>query len=228
MEFTRRDLFRSSVAALVAGLVGHVASAANDPLPSWNDNGTKKSVEPSAVVRIHSVDRGCHKLIPSRLVIRCADSQARYASRYHGTLITIILWLPFKSRSAFRTEARLLCKTRWYQFLPKRCQSFPAVYVNRPNVRGNFQSESQGFLNDVVPVLNRQDDQGRTQVIQLQWGRTASFYRHGVVVATNKNHREEEPRNYEHRYSSALFGRLVREVQDSRIQYVVLQGVRQL
>jgi hypothetical protein len=80
-------------------------------------------VQPSAVVRIHSVDLCCHKLIPSRLVIllridragriRCdrGTSWAHYAYRYHGTLITMILWLPFKSRSAFRTEARLLCKT---------------------------------------------------------------------------------------------------------------------
>jgi hypothetical protein len=30
-------------------------------------------------------------------------------SRYHGTLITTIRWLPFNSNRALRTAARLLC-----------------------------------------------------------------------------------------------------------------------
>jgi hypothetical protein len=44
MKFSRRDLFKRSVAASVAGLVGHVAFAADDPLPSWNDTGAKKAI----------------------------------------------------------------------------------------------------------------------------------------------------------------------------------------
>jgi hypothetical protein len=44
MEFTRRDLFKGSAAAVVAGLVNRVASAADDPLPSWNDTATKKAI----------------------------------------------------------------------------------------------------------------------------------------------------------------------------------------
>jgi phosphoglycolate phosphatase-like HAD superfamily hydrolase len=44
MEFTRRDLFKGSAAAVVAGVVSRVASAADDPLPSWNDGRAKKAI----------------------------------------------------------------------------------------------------------------------------------------------------------------------------------------
>jgi phosphoglycolate phosphatase-like HAD superfamily hydrolase len=44
MEFTRRDLFKSSAAAVLAGLASRVAAAENDPLPSWNDAGAKKAI----------------------------------------------------------------------------------------------------------------------------------------------------------------------------------------
>lgn len=61
MEFTRRDLFKRSVAALVAGLVGHVASAADDPLPSWNDTGAKKAI----IDFVHvTTDRASPKFVP--------------------------------------------------------------------------------------------------------------------------------------------------------------------
>src|SRR5215472_9600703 len=44
MEFTRRNLFKISAGAVVAGAVGRVSMAADDPLPSWNDGPTKKAI----------------------------------------------------------------------------------------------------------------------------------------------------------------------------------------
>jgi phosphoglycolate phosphatase-like HAD superfamily hydrolase len=44
VELTRRDIFKGSVAAMIAGIVGSGTSAVDDPLPSWNDTPTKKAV----------------------------------------------------------------------------------------------------------------------------------------------------------------------------------------
>ena len=44
MEFTRRDLFKGSAAAMVTGVIGRGASAADNPLPSWNDAEAKKAI----------------------------------------------------------------------------------------------------------------------------------------------------------------------------------------
>jgi phosphoglycolate phosphatase-like HAD superfamily hydrolase len=61
MEFTRRDLFKGSAAAMVASLVGRVALAADDPLPSWNDTGTKNAIVD--FVRV-TTDRGNRNFVP--------------------------------------------------------------------------------------------------------------------------------------------------------------------
>ena len=61
MEFTRRDLFKGSAAAVFAGVISRVASAADDPLPSWNDTGTKKAI----VDFVHmTTDRTSPKFVP--------------------------------------------------------------------------------------------------------------------------------------------------------------------
>src|SRR5215471_3971417 len=43
MEFTRRDLFKSSAAVVMGGTLRQVA-ALHDPLPSWNDGAAKKTI----------------------------------------------------------------------------------------------------------------------------------------------------------------------------------------
>src|SRR5215472_15654833 len=44
MDLTRRDLFKGSAAVVVAGAIGGVALAGDDPLPSWNDGPSKKAI----------------------------------------------------------------------------------------------------------------------------------------------------------------------------------------
>jgi phosphoglycolate phosphatase-like HAD superfamily hydrolase len=44
MELTRRNLFKGSAALIVAASASRVVSAADDPLPSWNDGATKKAI----------------------------------------------------------------------------------------------------------------------------------------------------------------------------------------
>lgn len=44
MEFTRRDLLKGSAALIVAASASRVASAADDPLPSWNEGPSKKAI----------------------------------------------------------------------------------------------------------------------------------------------------------------------------------------
>jgi len=44
MEITRRDLFKGSAALAIAGAVGPVSSASDDPLHSWNDGPAKKAI----------------------------------------------------------------------------------------------------------------------------------------------------------------------------------------
>jgi phosphoglycolate phosphatase-like HAD superfamily hydrolase len=44
MEISRRDLFRGSAALFLAGAMSRVASAADDPLPSWNEGAAKKAI----------------------------------------------------------------------------------------------------------------------------------------------------------------------------------------
>lgn len=44
MEVTRRDLFKGSAALIVAATADRVVSAADDPLPSWNDGASKKAI----------------------------------------------------------------------------------------------------------------------------------------------------------------------------------------
>jgi phosphoglycolate phosphatase-like HAD superfamily hydrolase len=44
MELTRRDLFKISAGAVVAGTITRVSLAEDDPLPSWNDGPTKKAI----------------------------------------------------------------------------------------------------------------------------------------------------------------------------------------
>jgi len=44
MEVTRRDLFKGSAALIVAASASRVVSAADDPLPSWNDGASKKAI----------------------------------------------------------------------------------------------------------------------------------------------------------------------------------------
>ena len=61
MQFTRRDLFKGSVAAMIARFVGRVTSAAGDPLPSWNDTATKKAL--LDFLRV-TTDRSSPKFVP--------------------------------------------------------------------------------------------------------------------------------------------------------------------
>jgi len=44
MEVSRRDLFKGSAALLVAASASRIASAADDPLPSWNEGASKKAI----------------------------------------------------------------------------------------------------------------------------------------------------------------------------------------
>src|SRR5271156_1807409 len=44
MKITRRDLLKASVAVAAVGAVTHLAGAADDPLPSWNDGSAKQSI----------------------------------------------------------------------------------------------------------------------------------------------------------------------------------------
>jgi phosphoglycolate phosphatase-like HAD superfamily hydrolase len=44
MELTRRDLFKGSAAVVVAGALSGVSLAGDDPLPSWNDGSSKKTI----------------------------------------------------------------------------------------------------------------------------------------------------------------------------------------
>lgn len=61
MEFTRRDLFKGSAAAVLAGVISRVASAADDPLLSWNDSGAKKAILNFVQV---TTDRTSPKFVP--------------------------------------------------------------------------------------------------------------------------------------------------------------------
>ena len=61
MAVTRRELFKVSAAALVAGVVAPVSIAADDALPSWNDGPTKKAI----LDFVHSTtDRMSSKFVP--------------------------------------------------------------------------------------------------------------------------------------------------------------------
>lgn len=61
MEFTRRDLFKGSAVAVVAGLLTRVTAATTDPLPSWNDSGAKKAI----LNFVHATtDRTSPKFVP--------------------------------------------------------------------------------------------------------------------------------------------------------------------
>jgi len=61
MAVTRRELFKVSAAALVAGVVAPVSIAADDPLPSWNDGPAKKAI----LDFVHSTtDRMSSKFVP--------------------------------------------------------------------------------------------------------------------------------------------------------------------
>jgi|SRR4029077_4769971 len=44
MEVSRRDLFKTSAAIAVWGVMSRVSRAADDPLPSWNDVPAKKAI----------------------------------------------------------------------------------------------------------------------------------------------------------------------------------------
>ncbi len=44
MEITRRDLIKVSATMTLLGSLGQGASAAGDPLPSWNDGPNKKAI----------------------------------------------------------------------------------------------------------------------------------------------------------------------------------------
>ena len=44
MEVTRRDLLKGSAALIVAASTGRAVSAADDPLPSWNEGSSKKTI----------------------------------------------------------------------------------------------------------------------------------------------------------------------------------------
>jgi len=44
MKITRRDLLKASAAIAAVGAVTHVAGAADDPLPSWNDGSAKQAI----------------------------------------------------------------------------------------------------------------------------------------------------------------------------------------
>jgi hypothetical protein len=61
MEVTRRDLLRISTAAMVAGAVGRVSLAADDPLPSWNEGAAKKAILDFVHV---TTDRVSSKFVP--------------------------------------------------------------------------------------------------------------------------------------------------------------------
>jgi phosphoglycolate phosphatase-like HAD superfamily hydrolase len=61
MQFARRDLFRGSLAVMIAGLVDRVTLAADDPLRSWNDSATKKAI--LDFVRV-TTDRSSPKFVP--------------------------------------------------------------------------------------------------------------------------------------------------------------------
>jgi len=44
MGITRRDLFKGSAVLAIAGAVGQVSTASDDPLSSWNDGPAKKAI----------------------------------------------------------------------------------------------------------------------------------------------------------------------------------------
>jgi len=61
MEVTRRELFKFSAAAMVAGAVGNVSLAVDDALPSWNDGAAKKAI----LDFVHATtDRMSSKFVP--------------------------------------------------------------------------------------------------------------------------------------------------------------------
>ena len=61
MEVTRRELFKSSAALVVAGAASRLAMAADDPLPSWNDGAAKKAI----LDFVHATtDRMSSKFVP--------------------------------------------------------------------------------------------------------------------------------------------------------------------
>ena len=61
MAVTRRELFKVSAAALVAGVVAPMSIAADDALPSWNDGPAKKAI----LDFVHSTtDRMSSKFVP--------------------------------------------------------------------------------------------------------------------------------------------------------------------
>jgi len=61
MEITRRDLFKVSAATVLAGAVSRMVSAADDPLPSWNEGAPKKAI----LQFVHATtDQGSPKFVP--------------------------------------------------------------------------------------------------------------------------------------------------------------------
>src|SRR3984893_6670925 len=76
--------------------------------------------------------------------------------------------------------------------------------MNSPDVRRDLESEAQRLLNNVVPVLNRQDDQGRSEIVQLKRCRTPNLQGDTVIVAPYKTHHHEEPRDQQHGHPGAL------------------------
>jgi phosphoglycolate phosphatase-like HAD superfamily hydrolase len=61
MPMTRRDLFKGSAAVALAAAIARVSSAADDPLPSWNDGAAKNAI--LSFVR-STTDRTSPKFVP--------------------------------------------------------------------------------------------------------------------------------------------------------------------
>jgi phosphoglycolate phosphatase-like HAD superfamily hydrolase len=61
MKIARRDFFKVSAATAIAGAISHVALAADEPLPSWNDGSPKKAI----LDFVHATtDQGSPKFVP--------------------------------------------------------------------------------------------------------------------------------------------------------------------
>ena len=55
----------------------------------------------------------------------------------------------------------------------------------------DFKSEAQGFLDNAIPALNRQNHERWRHIVHLEWRWAANFQENGVIVAAHKTHGDE-------------------------------------
>jgi hypothetical protein len=78
MEVTRRDLFKRSAALIMAASASRVISAADDPLPSWNDGSSKKAILDFVSA---TIDRVSPKFVPEPERIVTFDQDGNLVGR---------------------------------------------------------------------------------------------------------------------------------------------------